>query len=116
VHFVDDHELMRMRRQVELRVSELGEIARTLEVQVEARPLCRDRPCEGGLAHLPRTKDRYGRKVGQAFFNGLLQPTGNEHACNHGLELQNCKDDRGCPGWGRRPLGPPSDRKLGLLA
>ena len=62
---VEDDELVRVLRQVELRLGELGAVRLGLEVEIDRRPRAGQLERQRGLAHLARPEQRHGRDFGQ---------------------------------------------------
>ncbi len=88
---VQDDELLRVLREVQLGRCKLGAVGLGLEIQIDRRPSLGHFEGERGLAHLARAKERHGRGFGQGGGERGEEPA-VEHSCNCGATLQKCKD------------------------
>ena len=93
---IEDDELVRVLRQVEFRLGELGAVRLGLEIQVDRRSRPRDLERQCGLAGLPRPEQRHGRRFAQSGDERGLESARN-HPCNYGASIPYCKVKTGSP-------------------
>ena len=94
---VEDDQLVRVLRQVELRLGELCAVGFGLQIEIDRRPCSGDFMRQRGLARLTRPQQRHRRNFGQGGHERREKPA-RDHPCNYGATLQKCKD-----AWGRCP-------------
>jgi hypothetical protein len=86
VHLVQNDQPVPMRLEVQLGLGELATVALELQVQVDVEPILRDFECQGRLADLPWTEERYRRRVAQFIDQEGLEMPGKHH-CNNGSSI-----------------------------
>jgi len=87
---VEDDELVRVLREVQLRLRELRPVGLRLEIEIDRRPRGGQFERQGGLADLARPEQRRGRGFDQGRSEVGNESAGN-HACNCGSCLHKCK-------------------------
>jgi hypothetical protein len=72
LHLVDDHQLIVVESEKEIRIGDFGQVRRVFEVEVKCGVMCGDVECQGRLAYLTRPKQRHGWILAKQFLDSFL--------------------------------------------
>jgi hypothetical protein len=92
LHFIENHQIVFMPREIECRVRELLSIHLRFQIQIDALSPLRDRMGKRSLADLARTEQSHSRHMAKAFPNQSFDST-RYHPGSYGILCQICRDD-----------------------